>query len=98
MGEVIKDKDLYIFRYNHFFLVKITTDAEKAKKSVDETAQSVEALQAKLNKLQRKFLKNNHDAREIKTQADVANEMSANTHDKAQKVKHLFKLLKYLLL
>ena len=40
----------------------------------------------KLNKLQKKFLKNSHDAKEVKSQADVAKELSSVTHEKAQKV------------
>jgi hypothetical protein len=43
-------------------------------------------LQNKLNKLQKKFLKNAHDAKEIKIQADAVKGSASDTHEKARKV------------
>jgi hypothetical protein len=43
-------------------------------------------LQTKLSKLQKKILKNSHDAKEVKIQAEVAKELSTLTHDNAKKV------------
>jgi hypothetical protein len=46
-------------------------------------------LQGKLNKLQKKFLKNAHDAKEIKIQADAVKGSASDTHEKAKKVKFI---------
>jgi coxsackievirus/adenovirus receptor len=72
-------------------LEDINTDAESAKSNVDETAAAVDNLQTKLSKLQKKFIKNTHDAKEVKSQADVAKELSSVTHEKANKLKDQYK-------
>lgn len=66
---------------------QIDTETKDARKSADQTAGAVETLQEKLNKLQRKFLKNDRDAKEIKIQADAVKDSASNTHEKAKKVK-----------
>lgn len=51
----------------------------------------------KLNTLQKKFLKNAHDAKEIKIQADAVKDSASNTHEKTKKVWtiFLFKMLNW---
>lgn len=68
------------------FYLQINTETKDARESADQTAEAVENLQSKLNKLQKKFLKNAHDAKEIKIQADAVKDSASNTHDKAKKV------------
>lgn len=67
-------------------MLQISTETKDAKESADDTAGAVNNLQNKLNKLQKKFLKNAHDAKDIKTQADVVKSSASDTHEKAKKV------------
>ena len=46
----------------------------------------MDKLQQKLNKLQKKFLKNDFDAKEIKSQADGVKDGAQKTHNEATKV------------
>lgn len=67
-------------------LFQIDSEAKQAKEKIDETAASVDNLQARLMKLQRKFTKNSYDAGEVKSRVDSAKEISDDAHKKAQNV------------
>jgi methyl-accepting chemotaxis protein len=79
--------ELIQFTFSFTLAFQINSDAQRARDSVDETAAAVESLQSKLNKLQRKFLKNSHDAKEVKSQAEAAKDLSSDAHEKAKKVR-----------
>jgi hypothetical protein len=66
--------------------LQISSETTDAKKRADETGEAVDNLERKLNKLQKKFLKNAHDAKEIKIQSDAVKESASDTQDKAKKV------------
>lgn len=67
-------------------IFQIDTETTSAKKRANETAVAVDQLQQKLNKLQKKFLKNDFDAKEIKSQADGVKDGAQKTHNEATKV------------
>lgn len=67
-------------------LFQINSETSDARTKVDETASAVENLQTRLIKLQRKFTKNEHDTKEVKSRVQTAKDISTSTHEKAQKV------------
>lgn len=62
----------------------------EAQIKANETAAKVDALLEELNKLQKNVLKNEFEAKEIKSQSDVVLETANNAHDGAIKVSYLF--------
>ena len=74
---------MYLKKY---LLNQIDGETIDAQKRANETSTVVDNLQSKLNKLQRKFLKNDFDAKEIKSQADNVKDSASNAHEQATKV------------
>lgn len=66
--------------------MQIDVETIDAQKRANVTSTVVENLQLKLNKLQKKFLKNDFDAKEIKSQADIVKESASTAHEQATKV------------
>lgn len=74
--------------------LQIDSETKEAKLSADETEKAVSDLQSKLNNLQKKLLKNQHDAKEIKSQSDSVKDSAADTHKSAEKVRYFMHLMK----
>lgn len=64
----------------------------QAQIKANETAAKVDALFEELNKLQKNVLKNEFEAKEIKSQSDIVRETANNAHDGAIKVSYHLKL------
>jgi coxsackievirus/adenovirus receptor len=72
-------------------LEQIDSETIDAHKRANETAEIVEKLTSKLSKLQKKFLKNDFDAKEIKTQVENVRQLANNAHEKASNLKNSYK-------
>lgn len=64
-----------------------------AQRKANETAAKVDNLNEQLGQLQRNFLKNDYDAKEIKSQSDQVREAANNAHESATQVWHLSPIL-----
>lgn len=67
-------------------LEQIDSETGDAQRKASETANKVTDLSGKLNELQKNFLKNDYDAKEIKQQADQVRDAAHNAHEDATKV------------
>lgn len=65
---------------------QIDGETGEAHNKADDTSRKVNQLGDKLNELQKKFLKNNLDANEIKNQSDQVRDSASNAHDLATQV------------
>lgn len=70
----------------HNFFLKIDGETGEAQQKANETAQKVDMLTERLSELQKNFLKNDVDAKEIKKQADQVRNSASNAHEEATKV------------
>lgn len=57
-----------------------------AQLKANETAVKVDSLNEQLGQLQKNFLKNDYDAKEIKSQSDQVREAANNAHESATQV------------
>lgn len=68
------------------YFFQIDGETIEAQVKANETATKVDQLLEELNKLQKNVLKNEFEAKEIKTQSDIVREAANNAHDGAIKV------------
>lgn len=71
---------------NNDFLLQIDSETIEAQRKANETDQKVNQLNDKLLTLQKNFLKNDLDAKEIQEQANKVRDSASNAHDLATKV------------
>lgn len=71
-------------------LEQIDSETGEAQRKASETANKVTDLSSKLNELQKNFLKNDYDAKEIKQQADQVRDAAHNAHEDATKVSFFY--------
>ncbi|TMW54832.1 hypothetical protein DOY81_000065 [Sarcophaga bullata] len=69
-------------------LDQIDAETSEAEAPANETAQHVEELAKKVNRLQKNILKNELDAKDVKKEADKVNESAKNAHADAQKLQY----------
>lgn len=65
---------------------QIDGETGDAQNKAAETSRKVDTLQEKLNELQKNFLRNDLDAKEIKNQADQVRDSASNAHELATQV------------
>lgn len=70
----------------HLFSLQIDGETVEAQIKANETAAKVDQLSEELNKLQKNVLKNEFDAKEIKSQSDIVRGTANNAHEGAIKV------------
>jgi len=68
-------------------LEQIDSETGDAQQKATETANKVNDLASKLGELQKNFLKNDYDAKEIKQQADQVRDAAHNAHEDATKLR-----------
>lgn len=69
-------------------LDQIDTETSEAEAPANATAQHVEELAKKVNRLQKNILKNEIDAKDVKNEADKVKESAKNAHADAQKLQY----------
>lgn len=70
---------------------QIDGETVDAQRKANETAVKVDSLNEQLGQLQKNFLKNDYDAKEIKSQSDQVREAANNAHESATKVRNFAK-------
>lgn len=68
------------------FNLQIDGETGEAQQKANETAQKVDVLSERLSELQKNFLKNDLDAKDIKKQADQVRDSASNAHEEATQV------------
>ncbi|XP_037816684.1 laminin subunit beta-1 [Lucilia sericata] len=69
-------------------LDQIDAETSEAEAPANATAQHVEELAKKVNRLQKNILKNELDAKDVKNEADKVKESARNAHADAQQLQH----------
>lgn len=86
MEKVSRSISIMISLLKHLFSLQIDGETVEAQIKANETAAKVDQLSEELNKLQKNVLKNEFDAKEIKSQSDIVRGTANNAHEGAIKV------------
>lgn len=78
-------------------IFQIDSETGEALNRATNTAATVDRLTQRLNELQKNFLKNDLDAKDIKAQADAVKNSTSNTHDMATQLSNEYRSVNELL-